>query len=115
MSVQNTELLSAPMTTTAAAETPDRDLQRARERSRRNVLVQVLRVAVAVVIVGGWELCARTNWLDPFFFGQPSGIATQLLKWVQNGTAQGPLWEQILVTLEETVFGFLVGVILGVI
>jgi NitT/TauT family transport system permease protein len=45
----------------------------------------------------------------------PLGIANQILKWVQNGTAQGPLWEQILVTLEETVLGFLIGVVLGVI
>jgi NitT/TauT family transport system permease protein len=77
--------------------------------------VQVLRVALAVFIVGAWELTTRLEWVDPFFFGQPSGIGAQLLKWVQSGTAQGPLWEQILVTLEETVLGFLVGVVLGVI
>lgn len=93
----------------------DRDVERARARSRRNALVQLLRVGLAVVIVGGWELGARTEVIDPFFFGIPSGIAGQLVKWVQTGTAQGPLWEQILVTLEETVLGFLIGVVLGVI
>jgi NitT/TauT family transport system permease protein len=53
--------------------------------------------------------------VDPFFFGQPSGIAEQIVIWVRNGTAQGPLWEQIVVTLEETVLGFAIGVVLGVI
>jgi NitT/TauT family transport system permease protein len=53
--------------------------------------------------------------VDPFFFGQPSGIGAQLVTWVQKGTAQGPLWEQIVVTLEETVIGFAIGVILGII
>src|SRR6202011_448893 len=66
-------------------------------------------------IVGGWEVSTRLEWVDVFFFGQPSGIAAQLVKWGQNGTAQGPLWEQILVTLEETILGFLIGVILGVV
>jgi NitT/TauT family transport system permease protein len=99
----------------AAFESADRDVERARARSRRRVLVQVLRVALAVFVVLGWEISTRLDWVDPFFFGQPSGIGAQLVKWIQNGTAQGPLWEQILVTLEETVLGFLIGVVLGVI
>ena len=31
-----------------------------------------------------------------------------------EGTAQGPLWEQIAVTMEETVIGFIIGVVLGI-
>jgi NitT/TauT family transport system permease protein len=93
----------------------DRDLERARARSRRNLIVQSLRVLLALFIVGSWELSTRVEWVDKFFFGQPSGIAAQLVKWVTSGTAQGPLWEQILVTIEETVLGFLIGVVLGII
>jgi sulfonate transport system permease protein len=96
------------------SEVEDRDVARARMRARRQVLVQVLRVAVGVAIVGSWELSTRIDWVDPFFFGQPSGIAAQILKWIQNGTAQGSLWEQIYVTLAETMLGFLFGVTLGV-
>ena len=96
-------------------QSEDRDVTRARARSRRRWLVQALRLALAVFIVGGWQISTQLEVVDPFFFGQPSGIAGQLVKWVQNGTAQGPLWEQILVTLEETVLGFLIGVVLGVI
>jgi len=108
------------MTTTTISEpsgldTSDRDLERARARSRRRLLVQVLRVGLALFIVGTWELATQQEWIDKFFYGQPSGIASQLIKWVQNGTAQGPLWEQILVTLEETILGFLIGVVLGVV
>jgi NitT/TauT family transport system permease protein len=113
MSAQSTVLLrsSAAAPELAAA---DFDLVRARAGSRRLMLVQVLRLALAVFIVSGWELATRIDLVDPFFFGQPSGVAAQIVKWVQNGTAQGPLWEQILVTLEETVLGFLIGVALGV-
>ncbi len=84
-------------------------------RRRRRILVNTLRVLLLVVIIGGWELTTRVGIVDPFFWGQPSGIWAQIVTWVTQGTAQGPLWEQIAVTLEETVLGFLIGVVLGVI
>src|SRR5439155_408970 len=51
----------------------------------------------------------------PFFYGRPSGIASQLGTWITTGTAQGPLWLQIATTLEEAFLGFLIGVALGVV
>jgi len=84
-------------------------------RRRRRIVVNTLRVLLLVVIIGGWELTTRVGIVDPFFWGQPSGIWAQIVTWVTQGTAQGPLWEQIAVTLEETVLGFLIGVALGVI
>ena len=86
-----------------------------REAFQRRVTINVLRILVLVVIVGGWELGVRVKIIDPFFWGQPSGIVAQIQTWITEGTALGPLWVQILVTLEETVIGFLIGVFLGVI
>ena len=109
---------------TSDVNAADFDAERARARGRRNIIVQLLRVAVGIFIVGSWEILTRlgcygpdsgTCAVDPFFFGQPSGIWSQLVRWVQVGTAQGPLWEQILTTLEETVLGFALGVILVII
>lgn len=85
------------------------------DRRRRRIVVNALRALVAVVILGGWELGARVGFIDPFFWGRPSGIWDQLVTWVREGTAQGPLWQQIAVTLEEAVIGFIIGVALGVI
>jgi NitT/TauT family transport system permease protein len=82
---------------------------------RRRLIVFLARVAVAVFVVGGWELCARLNIVDPFFFGQPSEIVSQIVDWAENGTSAGSLWTQIGVTLEETVLGFLIGVLLGIV
>ena len=117
---------ASPLSAVAVADTAGTDLDaaRARARSRRRLLVLGLRVALAVAIVGSWEATTRigcygpdsgTCVVDPFFFGQPSGIWDQLVRWVQDGTAQGPLLQQIAVTLEETVIGFAIGVVLGVI
>src|SRR5207248_10642860 len=70
---------------------------------RRRVLVNSLRVLILVVLIGGWELLTRVGIIDKFFWGQPSGIWHQIVTWATQGTAQGPLWQQIAVTLEETV------------
>jgi NitT/TauT family transport system permease protein len=85
------------------------------ERRRRSILVNSLRVLLLVVLIGGWELGTRAGFIDPFFWGQPSGILKQIVTWITDGTAQGPLWEQIAVTLEEAIIGFVIGVVLGVI
>lgn len=82
---------------------------------RHRLLVNGLRLLFAVIIVGGWQLTTQMGWVDKFFWGQPSGIWSQIVTWAQHGTAQGPLWEQIYTTMKETVLGFLIGVGLGVV
>ena len=88
-------------------------------RRRRSIQVNILRVLLFVVIVGGWQLLtsvpAKHPIIDPFFWGQPTGVWNQLVTWVRDGTAQGSLWEQIGVTLEEALLGFLIGTVLGII
>jgi NitT/TauT family transport system permease protein len=76
-----------------------------------------LRVLTAALVLGTWELSTRyaPTIVDPFFWGQPSGIWHQLVIWVTDETALGPLWKQVLVTMEETVGGFIVGTITGVV
>jgi NitT/TauT family transport system permease protein len=81
---------------------------------RRRLLVNALRIGFLVVILGGWEGAARLGWIDPFFFAMPSTIAVQIYDWMVEGTSQGPLWQQVLVTMEETVIGFLIGAVMGI-
>ncbi|KVP01145.1 ABC transporter permease [Burkholderia ubonensis] len=86
----------------------------ARLRRRRQLIIG-LRIAVLVVVLGGWELAARLKWIDSFFFSQPTLIFAQIQDWFVNGTSQGPLLTQVWVTLEETTIGFLIGSVAGVI
>jgi NitT/TauT family transport system permease protein len=89
---------------------------RARQRARREkIIVNVLRVALLVVFVGGWESFTRLKILDPFFFGQPSKIVLQIRDWTVNGTEAGPLFTQVRVTLEEALIGFVIGVVAGIV
>jgi NitT/TauT family transport system permease protein len=39
----------------------------------------------------------------------------QSIEWLTNGTSQGPLLVQVLVTLEETGLGFLIGSVAGIV
>ena len=101
----------------APAPTTDLSAQRIRARRRYQLNVYGLRVLTAALVLGTWELSTRyaPTIVDPFFWGQPSGIWHQLVIWVTDETALGPLWKQVLVTMEETVGGFIVGTITGVV
>jgi NitT/TauT family transport system permease protein len=89
---------------------------RARKRAQhRKLAIWVARVALFVMIVGGWQLFTQLKIVDPFFFGQPSGIVKQLRDWIQHGTQYGSLWLQIWITMKEALLGFVYGVVAGVI
>jgi sulfonate transport system permease protein len=82
--------------------------------SRRTPLIWLARAVTLLIVLGGWELFADKKIIDPFFYGQPSGIYTQIKLWVEHGTAFGSLWLQIWITLKEALLGFLYGVAGGV-
>ena len=82
--------------------------------SRRRLGVYAARAAVFVVVFGGWQLLSTWKIIDPFFFGQPSGITSKLWDWAQHGTAFGSLWSQIWITMEEALLGFVFGVAGGI-
>jgi NitT/TauT family transport system permease protein len=77
--------------------------------------VYAARVATLVVVIGGWQLLTSWKVIDPFFFGQPSGIASKLRDWLQHGTAYGSVWLQIWITMREALLGFVFGVAGGVV
>jgi len=81
----------------------------------RQRLVIFWRFAILILILAGWELAATLRWIDPFFYSKPSLIAKQIYDWWADGTSQGPLWLQLAVTLEETLIGFFIGGIAGII
>jgi NitT/TauT family transport system permease protein len=83
--------------------------------TRRRITIYAARLAVVVVVVGGWQLFAQLKLVDPFFFGKPSGVLSRAWHWMQHGTAQGSLWQQISVTLEEAALGFAIGVAAGIV
>ncbi|WP_328747085.1 ABC transporter permease [Streptomyces sp. NBC_00285] len=82
---------------------------------RRVALVWAGRIGLAVLVIGGWQ--AFTTWgiVDPFFFGQPSGIAKRLVDLFRNGTEFGSFYANIWTTIQEALAGFALGAVTGVV
>jgi NitT/TauT family transport system permease protein len=103
------------LATTAGSDLAQEQQRVAKALARRQALIYALRVGILVATLGAWEVTARVGWIDPFFFAMPSQIVDQIWVWATEGTSQGSLWLQILVTMEETLLGFLIGAVAGVI
>lgn len=84
-----------------------------RSRTRRPVLINTGRCLVLLVFLCSWELLSDTNTIDPFYFGSPAGVWTRLFQWFRSGTSQGPIMQQLWVTVQETLLGFGIGAGLG--
>jgi NitT/TauT family transport system permease protein len=82
--------------------------------TRRRALIWAARAATAVILIGGWQLFTSLKIVDPFFYGQPSGIVKQLGDWINHGTEYGSIWLQVWITMKEALLGFLYGVTAGV-
>ena len=89
-----------------------------RARRRRSLTIWLCRVGLLVVIIGGWQVLsskAMGGFIDPFFWGRPTGVAHRLVRYFQEGTEFGSYWAQIAVTLEEAVLGFVAGAVTGIV
>jgi NitT/TauT family transport system permease protein len=86
-----------------------------RKVRRRRQLVIALRIGFGVALLGSWELLSRTKTIDPFFFGRPSEIGHKIWHWATVGSPDGSLWDDIWITVEESLLGFGLGVLGGVI
>jgi NitT/TauT family transport system permease protein len=80
-------------------------------------VVVLLQVSLLAAFIGTWELAARAQWIDPFFFSQPSVFGGRAVKWLtQPGSLLGgrSIYHHLLITMEEMLFGFTLGVSFGV-
>lgn len=86
-----------------------------RAARRRVARVWAGRGGLAVLVIGGWQ--AFTTWgiVDPFFFGQPSGIWHRLIDLFQHGTQFGSFYANIWTTIQEALVGFVVGSLAGIV
>ena len=71
--------------------------------------VWLVRLALVVVLLVLWEIAAD-RWIDITFISRPSDIVGRLGDWVSDGT----LWTNTWITVQEIVYGFLLGAAAGV-
>lgn len=79
-------------------------------RSGNNWMTQAMRVLVFVVVLGFWQL-ADGRWLPDYIISSPTKVARTLWDFITG--VQPGLWDDIRVTGEELVLGYVVGVVGG--
>ena len=73
--------------------------------------IRVWRVVLLGAFLLLWEVATRRAWIDPFFVSQPTVLAVQIADWIRSGF----IFRHLLVTMQETIIGFVLGTLLGVI
>jgi NitT/TauT family transport system permease protein len=79
------------------------------------VTLLALQILVAVVCVGAWYVLstypiAGHVFLPPFFFSTPLDVAEQVVAWF----ASGVIWKHLWVTLQESIYAFVLGSLGGI-
>jgi NitT/TauT family transport system permease protein len=80
------------------------------QKQKRHVLL--IRLSQAMVLIGFlalWELAVRLKWVDAMLTSRPSMIYSSFLELMTTGGLAHHMW----VTTQETLFGFLLSMILG--
>jgi ABC-type nitrate/sulfonate/bicarbonate transport system permease component len=88
------------------AKAPERPVdigERARLAARRRD--RVLSIASPLGLLLAWELAAQTGLIDVRFFPAPSAIIAKLIEMARSGE----LTENVLISLQRIVLGFLLG------
>ncbi len=88
---------------------PER-MQYLKNIKRENILVTVTQIVVLVGFIGIWEFLAQAELIDSFITSQPSRILNTFMNLQSND-----LIVHIAVTAYETVVGFLLGTLLGIV
>jgi len=78
------------------------------QRHGNTTIVWASRVALLAVVLVLWQLAAD-RWIDSTFTSKPSDIVRRLVEWSGDGT----LWTNTWITVQEIVYGFLLGAAAG--
>jgi len=73
------------------------------------IAIIAAQILILLAVIGGWEVAARTGWLDAFFWSQPSAIWKTLIIFFTEGDA----WTDIGFTFRSTILGFIIGTTAG--
>ncbi|WP_085991501.1 ABC transporter permease [Oceanobacillus senegalensis] len=81
-----------------------------RSIKRERKIVLTWQFIILVTFIAIWEIASRLNWIDPLLFSSPSRIWNLLIERFANGS----IYSHLSVTLFETILGFIIGTIGGI-
>lgn len=112
--MENTELsqgISSLSKLKTKKTTHKSNLKYLENKEPKNWVLNVGRLSVFLAIIIFWELGARLEIIDPFFWSIPSEIFATWMQIIQDGTA----WKDTLFTFQSTIYGFVIGTVGGAI
>ena len=109
----NDTLATTPEPTAQSAHAPRGAVREAIERSwwdkhGTTATVWIVRISLLVAFLVVWQL-ASGRWVDDTFISRPTDIIDRLGVWWGDGTLASNTW----VTVQEIVYGFLIGAVAG--
>ncbi len=81
-----------------------------KEAKKRKRAILIAQITILILLLGLWELAARLNWIDAFLTSYPSQIWKLFLQYSKNGD----LFYHVVISVFETIIGFLAGTLLGI-
>jgi len=81
-----------------------------RMKKRERWQIRLTQLAILIAFFALWEIASRMHWIDPLLFSSPSSVSSVFVSMMQSGA----LLTHTGVTLFETIMGFLIGTIGGV-
>jgi len=73
--------------------------------------VKMWQIIILILFIGIWELTSRYHIIDPLLFSSP----TKILLLIYQKTMDGTMLSHLQITLFETVLGFILGTLIGII
>ena len=80
-----------------------------KHRDRRKRLISTCQIGFLVMFFALWEMAGRFGWIDSFILSMPSRMVATFVDMADKG-----FFHHIWVTVYETLVGFTLGVIIGV-
>lgn len=74
-------------------------------------IVFTFQVIIVVLFFSLWEVASRMYWIDPLIFSSPSKVVNLIIEKLSDGS----MVKHVQVTLFETILGFMLGTVLGIV
>lgn len=81
-----------------------------RKLKQEKRLIKYCQIAIFIGFFLLWEVSSQLNWIDPLIFSSPSRVSQLLYRYLLDGS----LWFHMRITIFETLAGFLIGTIAGI-
>src|SRR5690625_5693345 len=78
------------------------------KREKKTILFWQLFILISFITI--WEIASRFNWIDPLLFSSP----TKIIQLLTDKITDGSMITHIQITLFETVLGFIIGTVFGI-